>query len=193
VLYGADWGFSRDPTVLVRVFVHERTLYVRDEAYQVGVDINRLPAMFDLVPGARAHTIRADSARPETISYVSQRGFPNLVAAAKGPGSVEDGVAYLRQFERIVVHPSCVHWLQEARLYSFKVDRLTGDVLPEIVDAHNHCMDATRYALEPLITARRPGFLDWIAAENARDAARAGALRDRPNVVVRELTQEGHH
>jgi phage terminase large subunit len=41
------------------------------------------------------------------------------------------------------------------RLYSYKVDRLTGDVLADVVDKHNHCIDAIRYALQPLI--KRPG------------------------------------
>jgi phage terminase large subunit len=67
---------------------------------------------------------------------------------------VEDGVAYIRSFEQIEIHPRCMHIQEEARLYSYKVDRLTHDVLPEIVDKHNHCWDAVRYGLEPLIMAR---------------------------------------
>lgn len=44
--------------------------------------------------------------------------------------------------------------LREARLYSYKVDRQTGDVLTDIVDKNNHYWDATRYALGPLIKRR---------------------------------------
>jgi phage terminase large subunit len=46
-------------------------------------------------------------------------------------------------------------------LYSYKTDRLTGDVLPIIVDKHNHCIDALRYSLEPLIKAGPGSRLDW--------------------------------
>jgi phage terminase large subunit len=35
--------------------------------------------------------------------------------------------------------------------YSYKVDRVTGDILPMIIDAHNHYIDALRYALQPMI------------------------------------------
>ena len=33
-------------------------------------------------------------------------------------------------------------------MWSYKVDRLTGDVLPVLVDANNHCWDAVRYAIQ---------------------------------------------
>lgn len=155
--YGADWGFAKDPTTLVRAYVDEetRTLYVDAEAYGVGVDIDATPALFDGVPGARDHAMRADSARPETISYMKRNGYPRIVGVEKWQGSLEDGIAFLRSFARIVVHPRCRHVAEEARLYSYRVDRLTGDVLPIVEDAHNHTMDALRYALQPLI--RRAG------------------------------------
>ena len=35
--------------------------------------------------------------------------------------------------------------------YSYKVDRLTEDILPAIVDNNNHYIDALRYALQPMI------------------------------------------
>jgi len=157
--FGADWGFSQDPTTLVKSYIHERTLYIEYEAYGVGVEITETPALFDSVPGSRKHVIRADNARPETISYMRRQGF-NTVAAKKGAGSVEEGIAFLRGFERIVIHPRCKHMQREARLYSYKVDKLTGDILPILVDAHNHVIDALRYSLEPVI---RPTnlILEW--------------------------------
>lgn len=152
--YGADWGFAKDPTVLVRLWIAGARLYVEHEAYGIGVELDDTPLLFDAVPAARAHVIRADAARPETIRHLQRKGFGRLQAAAKWPGSVEDGVAFLRSFEAIVIHPRCTHTAEEARLWSFKTDRLNGDVLPVLVDAHNHCWDAVRYALQPLIRRR---------------------------------------
>ena len=60
----------------------------------------------------------------------------------------------MRSYAEIVVHPRCKETIRETRLYSYKTDRHTGDILPVIVDAHNHYMDATRYALAPLIRKR---------------------------------------
>lgn len=151
---GADWGFASDPTAFVRCYVDGRTLYVDQEAYGLGVEIDHLPALFDSIADARKHLTRADNARPETISYVQRNGF-NIIAAEKWPGSVEDGVEFLRSFEAVVIHPRCKHTAEEARLYSYKVDKLSGDVQPVIVDRHNHCMDAIRYALTPMIRGHR--------------------------------------
>jgi phage terminase large subunit len=148
--FGADWGFSQDPTTLVKAYIHERKLYIEYEAYGVGVEITETPALFDSIEGSRKHIIRADNARPETISHIKRAGF-RIVAAKKGPGSVEEGVAFLRSFEEIIIHPRCKYMAQEARLYSYKVDKATGDILPVLVDAHNHMIDALRYALEPFI------------------------------------------
>lgn len=149
---GADWGFSVDPTVLVRCFIEDRTLYFDREVYQVGCEIDRTPALFDkLVPGddgwARKWPIRADSARPETISYMRRHGYERITSALKGPNSVMDGIEFMRSYD-IVVHPRCKHLIDELTMYSFKTDPLTGDVLPVLEDKKNHVIDAARYALE---------------------------------------------
>lgn len=154
---GCDWGFSNDPTAFVRVWIHDRMLYVEHEAYGIGIEIDKLPVYFDAIPNARDYTTRADSARPETISYLQRHGYSRLVAAEKWQGSVEDGVAYLRSFDKIIIHPRCIHTAEEARLWSYKIDRLSGDVLPVLVGKNDHTWDAIRYALAPLIRRKDAG------------------------------------
>lgn len=152
--YGADWGFAVDPTTLVKVWVDDRTLYIEAEAYGHEVAIDDTPALFDKIPGAREHVVRADSARPETINYMQRHGYPRCVGAPKWPGSVEDGVEHLRSYERIVIHENCPNAFREAKHWTYKVDRLSGDVLPVLRDGDDHTWDAVRYALAPLIQAR---------------------------------------
>lgn len=151
--FGADFGFAQDPSTLLRCFIHDETLYIEYEAYGVGVEIDELPQLYDSIPGARDWPIKGDNARPETISYLRRRDF-NIEAAAKWQGCVEDGIAHLKGFRKIVIHPRCKHMADEARLYSYKIDPKTGDVLPIVVDKHNHCWDAIRYALDGYITSR---------------------------------------
>jgi phage terminase large subunit len=153
--FGADWGFSRDPTVLARVWIHGARLYVEYDEGGVGIPTMETPALFDRVPGSRKHKIRGDNSRPETIDHIARAGF-DCIAAAKWPGSVEDGISYLRGFEKIVIHPRCRRAAEEFRLYSYKVDARTGDVLPGVVDRHNHVIDAIRYALQPMIAREEP-------------------------------------
>lgn len=78
VFMGADFGFAQDPNALVRFFVIERPtsgkrLYIEHEAYGTGVELDEMAEFYDRVPGSRDWPIKADSARPETISHVRYR------------------------------------------------------------------------------------------------------------------------
>ena len=145
--FGADWGFASDPTVLIRCYIEGRTLYVDHEAYMVGCEIVNTPELFFQIPESERWPIVADSARPETISYMRSHGFPKIMAAVKGPKSLEEGVEWLKSFD-IVVHPRCQHTIDELTLYSYKKDALTDAVLPVLEDKDNHLIDALRYACE---------------------------------------------
>lgn len=81
-----------------------------------------------------------------------------MIGVKKWSGSVEDGIAFMKSFECIVVHPSCKGTAVEFGKYAYKVDKQTGDILPVIVDAWNHYIDAIRYALTPLMKQDQP----WI-------------------------------
>lgn len=144
---GADWGFAIDPTVLIRCFIIGRRLYIDYEAYRIGCEITDTPALFDTVPDARRWPITADSARPETISHMKKNGYPRIQSAAKGAGSVEDGIEWLKSFD-LIVHPRCKHTISELGSYRYKQDKLTGAVLPIFEDKNNHVIDALRYACE---------------------------------------------
>jgi phage terminase large subunit len=174
--FGADWGFAQDPTALVRCYIDGKQLFVDAEAVKVGCEIDETPALFagecpsdykdrygnpkwvnthghPGVPGTLKTLIRADNARPETVSYMRRQGF-KITEAVKGPGSLEDGVQFLKMFE-IVVHPRCAHVAAELREYSYKTDPQTNEILSELEDKNNHTIDALRYALEEL---RRSGW-----------------------------------
>lgn len=145
---GADWGFSVDPTVLVQAYIVGRRLYIPYEAYRVGCEIVDTPELFMSLPDSEKWPMVADSARPETISHLRKNGFPKITSAIKGAKSVEEGVEFLKSFD-IVVHPRCVHLIDELTLYSFKVDPMDeSKILPILADKDNHVIDALRYALE---------------------------------------------
>ncbi|HEK0716352.1 TPA: phage terminase large subunit [Proteus mirabilis] len=175
LLFGADFGFAKDPNTLVRMFMLDRNLYIEYEAYGAGVELNDMwkfyagkdgatdnqlsewevtdDAKFAGIPEARKWPIKADNSRPETISHIKKQGF-NISAAKKWQGSVEDGITHLRGFKQIIIHPRCKETAKEARLYSYKTDRITGEVLPVIEDKNNHCWDAVRYGLDGYITQK---------------------------------------
>lgn len=173
LLFGADWGFAQDPSVLTRAFMlpcvprdedpdylkgmfHD--LYIEYEAWGIGVEFageivdgkGELERLFRSVPGADKWPIKADCSRPETISFMSGCGL-NIDAAEKWDGCVEDGITHIKGFRKIYIHPRCTHTIDEAGLYSYKKDKITNEVLPVILDKHNHCWDAVRYSLDGYI------------------------------------------
>lgn len=179
--FGADWGFAVDPSVLIRMFIgrwegekvvadiNGRCLFIDHEAYKVGCEIDETPSLFagsdpkkrwenphahPGVPGAMSWLITADSARPETVSYMKRRGF-RIRSAIKGPGSIEDGIEFLKTFD-IYIHPRCRHAITEFTRYSWKTDELTGEILPILADKDNNVIDAARYACEGVRRAQKP-------------------------------------
>lgn len=195
--FGADWGFSQDPTVLVRCFVGKwneaddsdsptkvepdpdgRYLFIDAEAYAIGCPIDQTPALFagndtrrpprwanthayPGIAGAIGSKIVADSARPETIDFMQRAGF-QIEPAAKGAGSVQDGIEFLKSFD-LVVHPRCQHLIDELTHYSWATDRQTGEILNKPADKSNHLIDALRYAVEGVHRDRSRPFV-WASA-----------------------------
>ena len=158
--YGLDWGFANDPLAAVELYIdpHANRLMVTREAGRTRLDLDETPRYLRAhFPGIEDYIVRADNARPESVSYIKRHanGISRIASAPKWPGSVKDGIQFLRSFSQIVIHASCVQTQREARLYSYKVDKLTEEVLPDIIDANNHFIDAMRYGLSPLIARSR--------------------------------------
>lgn len=145
-------------------------LFVEYEAGGVGIEIDELPALYKGIPESTKWPIKADAARPEVISYLAKGGEGwdgfRISAAEKWNGSVDDGIAHLRS-HIIVIHPRCHRTEAECGTYSYKVDTRVIDpktnapmILPVLVDAHNHYIDAIRYGMDGYIQ-RRGGMAIW--------------------------------
>jgi phage terminase large subunit len=199
--FGADWGFSNDPAVLRKHWVANGNLYIEEEAFGVGIDIPELPTLFTEVTGWWRFEfdtkrkrflstkiplpnvkILSDSSRPETISQMANMSVP-CVAAQKWPGCVEDGIAILRGFKNIIIHPRCTNAVDEAKNYRYKVDKATGKVTTLIVDANNHGWDATRYAMEHVILSGEQTIIttyDSVQQSNISISPELDAIEDLP-------------
>lgn len=151
---GIDFGFAQDPGVFTRSWIWEHDLYVEYEAFSLEVETDLLPAFWDDIPDARKYVARADCSRPETISQVKRMGYKRVIACEKWPGCAEDGIEYLRSFRNIIIHPRCPETAREARLWSWKTDKLSGDILPKTTGKFDNSFDSIRYALQPMIQAR---------------------------------------
>lgn len=170
--FGLDFGYSNDPAVFGKAWVYGDRAYLEEEIYGKHIDLKDYPAWMTKVHGWwRQHRqagkvalpnikIKADSSAPAMIEFLRGNNIP-AVACQKWPGCVEDRIAVLRAFDKIVIHPRCrpepkntKHGLwNEARLYRYKKDPKTEEISSTIVDAFNHSWDMLGYALEDFVIA----------------------------------------
>lgn len=146
--YGMDWGYSTDPTAIVKFWVDDvkRILYICDEGYEYHVEIDNLPVFIDKIPGAKDNYILADNSRPETISHLNKRGY-YIKGATKGPGSIMEGVEFIQNYQ-VCIAPHCKNTQYEFSHYSYEVDQKTGLIKPkQPLDKDNHLIDSIRYGL----------------------------------------------
>jgi phage terminase large subunit len=153
--FGSDFGYGQDPATLNRCFVLDNFLYIDYEFHGMKTDIDQLPGYYGTIPESKNYPITGDSSRPDTIAYIRARGFPKIKSSIKGKGSIEDGVAFMRSFDKIIIHPRCKHTIDEFRLYSYIIDPKTGQISSKIEDKHNHHIDNLRYAVEDLMRIRQ--------------------------------------
>ena len=71
-------------------------------------------------------------------------------------------MSWLRGLNNIYIHPRCKHTIDEAGKWRYKVDKYTDIVLPELVDADNHCWDAIRYGNSKAIKGNTRSIFDVV-------------------------------
>ena len=95
----------------------------------------------------KSQEIIADSASPGAIEELRQMGL-NVKGANKGANSVKSGIDWLKNF-RIKIHPECIQTLNEFKTYRWKKNKEDKPIdIP--VEVNDDCMDALRYAIEPI-------------------------------------------
>lgn len=151
---GLDFGFAVDPDAFVRWGYDARTrkLIALDEFYGAKNSVDRLGE--EVRRRAGRDVVRCDSADPRMISELGARNV-NALGVKKGPGSVEHGMRWLTDQGAIVIDPARTpHIAREFAAYEYEMDK-NGNFLAEYPDRDNHAIDATRYALEPMIGKRK--------------------------------------
>lgn len=152
---GIDFGFAVDPFVWLSVAYDKRnkTLYFIDEIYEVKLG-NSSAVEKIKAKGRGDKVITADSAEPRTISEFRNLGLSRIIGAKKGPDSVEHGISWLQGLAKIVIDKNRtpnVH--REFTHYEYERDK-NGNYISRFPDKDNHTIDATRYALESILSQR---------------------------------------
>lgn len=148
-----DFGFTNDPTAILKVTLQGGELWIEEIAYQVGM-LNKDIAEALINAGAtRNDNIVADSAEPKSIAEINAFGGLNIKATSKGQGSIVAGINAVRAYQ-LNVMSDALGIIEELRNYSWKKD-INGNYLNVPVDKYNHALDALRYGVTTFLQARR--------------------------------------
>jgi phage terminase large subunit len=152
ISYGADAGYTNDPTTLVSVYKQGYNLYVKEHIYQTQMTTIDIANKWKEI-GIDRDLIYFDSAEPRLIEELRRMGF-NIRPSLKGADSVNAGIDLLKRF-KIHIHRDSYNCIQEFRNYKWQEDR-TGKTINKPIDKHNHTIDAVRYATYNVLS--KPNF-----------------------------------
>jgi len=145
LIYGLDFGFSGDPSVLTKHKIFPEEIYSEELIFEVGLTNQDIAErMVALGVERNKDEIWADSAEPKSIEEIFRLGF-NIKGAPKGPGSVEYGHQKVRQYRQHWTKDS-VRCIKEQRNYRYLPDK-DGRLTEKTTHAFSHGMDSRRYAV----------------------------------------------
>lgn len=143
IAYGLDFGFTNDPTALVKVYKRGDELYIQELLYHTNLTNIDISDRLTTIGLGRYDEIWADSAEPKSIEELHRRGW-NIKPTAKGPDSVMAGIDILKRHKLFVTKDS-MNLIKEFQNYKWQEDK-NGNLLNRPIDKFNHAVDAIRYA-----------------------------------------------
>lgn len=141
IAYGLDFGFTHDPTALVKMGELGGEIYAQELIYETGLTNQDIHEQLKELGLTRLDEIIADSAEPKSIEELRRKGW-NIKPALKGADSVRLGLSTLQSYE-INLTTDSVNWRKEAKNYKWK--EKDGSFIQQPIDKWNHCWDAARY------------------------------------------------
>ncbi len=145
VFYGLDFGYTNDPTALVRCVIQGQNLYCQELIYQSGLTNDAIAyRMAELGVRKGYDEIYADAAEPKSIEEIHRHGY-NVKSCPKGADSVEYGLQRVRQ-HRIHWTTDSLNGIKEIRNYRYITDK-NGALTAKTTHQWSHMMDAMRYGV----------------------------------------------
>lgn len=154
ISYGMDFGFTNDPTTLVKLGVSEGILYMELLIYETGLTSPDIVARLKELNIKRTTRVFADSASPKTIRELNALGWRKIRGAKKGANSIIDGINLIKGYGAFHIVDN-MHMKAEQLGYVWEEDKLTGKRINKPVDKNNHGFDAARYAMEGISKSKK--------------------------------------
>ena len=139
VANGIDFGFTHDPSAIIRCGIVDNDLYLDEICYKTGM------LSSDLIKELRKYDlfVYAESADPRLIQEIANGGII-IYPVQKGPGSIIAGIDRIKDFDNIFITKRSYNLIREARNYVWAKDK-NGNYINEPEDHDNHGWDAVRY------------------------------------------------
>lgn len=142
-IYGLDFGYTNDPSALIKVLVTGESIYLDEIIYSTGlrnIDISNRMSENGLT---KNDIIYADGAEPKSVDDLYYYGWN--IHGVKKKGEIMYGIDLMLQY-KIKVTKRSVNLIKEFRNYAYDTDK-NGLQLNKPIDAWNHGIDAARYAV----------------------------------------------
>ena len=141
--FGLDFGFTNDPTAIVRVVYQGGDLWVEELCFEQGLTNPDIVAKLKSVGVGSLDDIIADSSEPKSIAEIRRGGFRACRGVKKGPDSINNGIDILKRY-RIKIHKKSTNLIEEFSNYQWFKTK-DGEYLNKPIDNFNHGIDAVRY------------------------------------------------
>jgi len=155
--YGIDWGFTNDPTTIIKVEKGGDVIYLEELTYKKGMSNQDIIDELIRNDVSRHDDIIADSAEPKSIQEIFKAGF-NIQRSIKGPDSIRVGISKVKEY-KLKVSVKSQNLIRELKSYRWKMDK-NGDSLNVPIDSFNHGLDAVRYVIINKTTTGKEGCLE---------------------------------
>lgn len=138
VAAGLDFGYSSDPTAIVKCGILDGRLYLDEQCYRTHMLTSEIIKELKKL----GLFVYADSADPRLIQEIANAGII-IFPADKYKGSVMGGLFKMMEYKLCVTKRS-VNYIRELKNYVYEQNK-DGKFINQPIDAYNHLIDGTRY------------------------------------------------
>ena len=141
IIWGVDYGYTNDPTAIVKIAKVGESIYIHECCYESGIPPKTIIQILKS-NGYNNEPIYSEH-DPDQISQLRRLGL-SVLPARKGPGSVNSGILRLKEFHVFITYSSKNLKTEQTNYCWLLVD---DKPINTPVDNFNHLIDATRYGV----------------------------------------------
>ncbi len=147
-IFGMDVGFSVDETALIEVAIDKKRkiIWLKEHYYKSGLSTTQIYELNRRYAGSGLTVM--DNSEPRLLSEIKSKGL-NVIPTIKKKGSILAGISLMQDYQ-IIIDNDSVNLIREFNNYTWKLN----GAIP--IDKFNHAIDASRYAIQYLLTRSVP-------------------------------------